>query len=155
VDPESEEGKDIDPAKNIWPRDNFLDGKLRRWRITFMARLVHVYETQYLKTGIEPIPAIVRQESDNYRSMFDSFGKFKQARFRTEAGSEACLKEIWRVYKQWSEVVGGKKLQMAELQKRLDDEYGVPADKETYKRIRLFESDEDLEDWEREQAATE
>jgi P4 family phage/plasmid primase-like protien len=155
VDPDSEEGKDIDPAKNIWPRDNFLDGKLKRWRVPFMARLVHVYETQYLKTGIEPIPAIVRQESDNYRSMFDSFGKFKQARFRTEAGSEACLKEIWRVYKQWSEVVGGKKLQMAELQKRLDDEYGVPADKKTYKRIRLFESDEDLEDWEREQAATE
>ena len=82
--------------------------------------------------------------------MFDSFGKFKQARFRTETGSEACLKEIWRVYKQWSEVVGGKKLSMAELQKRLDDEYGVPADKKTYKRIRLFESDEDMEDWEKE-----
>ena len=152
VDPDSEEGKDIDPAKNIWPRDNFLDGKLRRWRVPFMARLVHVYETEYLKKGIEPIPAIVRQESDNYRSMFDSFGKFKQARFRTEAGSEACLKEIWRVYKQWVEVVGGKKLSLMELQKRLDDEYGVPSDKKTYKRIRLFESDEDLEDWEREAA---
>ena len=153
VDPDSEEGKDIDPTKNIWPRDNFLDGKLRKWRVAFMARLVHVYETEYLKSGIEPIPAIVRQESDNYRSMFDSFGKFKQARFRTEAGSEACLKEIWRVYKQWSEVVGGKKLNMGELQKRLEDEYGVPSDKKTFKRIRLFESDEDLEDWEKEQSA--
>ena len=154
VDPDSEEGKDIDPAKNIWPRDNFLDSKLKRWRIPFMARLVHVYETQYLKQGIEPIPAIVRQESDNYRSMFDSFGKFKQARFRTEAGSEACLKEIWRVYKQWSEVVGGKKLNMGELQKRLEDEYGVPADKKTFKRIRLFESDEDMEDWDKERETT-
>jgi P4 family phage/plasmid primase-like protien len=152
VDPDSEEGKDIDPTKNIWPRDNFLDSKLKRWRIPFMSRLVHVYETEYLKTGIEPIPAIVRQESDNYRSMFDSFGKFKQARFRVEAGSEACLKEIWRVYKQWSEVMGGKKITLAELQKRLEDEYGVPSDKKTYKRIRLFESDEDLEDWDKEQA---
>lgn len=153
VDPDSEEGKEISPAKNIWPKDNFLDAKLKKWRVPFMARLVHVYETEYLKTGIEPIPAIVRQESDNYRSMFDSFGKFKQARFRPETGSEACMKEIWRVYKQWTESVGsagGKKLTMAELQKRLDDEFGAPADKKTYKRLRLFESDEDLEEFEKE-----
>ena len=156
VDSASEEGKDINPARNVWPRDNFLDGKLKRWRTAFMARLVYVYETEYLKTGIEPIPAIVRQESDNYRSMFDSFGKFKQARFRTEAGSEACLKEIWRVYKQWTEAMGsagGKKLSMTELQKRLDDEFGVPMDKKTYKRMRLFESEEDIEEYEQEMAA--
>ena len=155
VDRDSEEGKDISPARNIWPKDNFLDIKLKRWRVPFMARLVHVYETEYLKQGIEPIPAIVRQESDNYRSMFDSFGKFKQARFRTEAGSEACLKEIWRVYKQWAEMVGaagGKKLSMVDLQKRLDDEFGVPADKKTYRRVRLFESDEDLDEYEKELA---
>ena len=158
VDRDSEEGKDISPERNIWPRDGSLDIKLKRWRVAFMARLVHVYETQYLKQGIEPIPAIVRQESDNYRSMFDSFGKFKQARFRTEAGSEAGLKEIWRVYKQWAEMVGaagGKKLSMIDLQKRLDDEFGVPADKKTYRRVRLFESDEDLEEYERELAEEE
>ena len=155
VDPESEEGKDIDPAKNIWPRDNFLDAKLKKWRGAFIARLIHVYETEYLKHGIEPIPAIVKQESENYRSMFDSFGKFKQARLRPESGSEACMKEIWRVYKQWSEIVGsagGKKLTMLELQKRLDDEYGAPADKRTYRRLRLFESDDDLEEFEKEAA---
>jgi phage/plasmid-associated DNA primase len=152
VDAESEEGKDIDPAKNIWPRDNFLDAKLKKWRGPFMARLVHVYETQYLKHGIEPIPQIVKQESENYRSMFDSFGKFKQARLRPETGSEACIKEIWRIYKQWSEIVGsagGKKLSMIELQKRMDDEYGAPADKRTYRRVRLFESDEDIEEFDK------
>ena len=65
------------------------------------------------------------------------------------------MKEIWRVYKQWSEIVGsagGKKLTMIELQKRLDDEYGVPADKRTYRRLRLFESDDDLEEFEKEAA---
>jgi P4 family phage/plasmid primase-like protien len=152
VDAESEEGKDISPEKNIWPKDNFLDMKLKKWRVAFMARLVHVYETQYLKQGIEPIPAIVKQESENYRSMFDSFGKFKQARLRPEAGSEACIKEIWRIYKQWSEIVGsagGKKLTMMELQKRMDDEYGAPADKRTYRRVRLFESEEDIEEFEK------
>ena len=155
VDPDSEEGKDIDPAANIWPRDNFLDAKLKRWRSPFMARLVHIYETQYLKQGIEPIPAIVRQESDNYRSMFDSFGKFKQARLRTVAGEESAIKEIWRIYKQWSEMVGsagGKRLSMMELQKRMDDEFGAPADKKTYKRLRLFESDEDIEEYDKEGA---
>jgi len=155
VDPDSEEGKDINPAANIWPRDNFLDAKLKRWRSPFMARLVHIYETQYLKQGIEPIPAIVRQESDNYRSMFDSFGKFKQARLRPVAGEEAAIKEIWRIYKQWSEMVGsagGKRLSMMELQKRMDDEFGAPPDKKTYKRLRLFESDEDIEEYDKESA---
>jgi hypothetical protein len=157
VDPESEEGKEISPEKNIWPKDNFLDAKLKKWRVPFIARLVHVYETQYLKQGIEPIPAIVRQESENYRSMFDSFGKFKQARLRCNSktkGEEACIKEVWRIYKQWAEIVGsagGKKLSMLELQKRMDDEYGAPADKKTYRRVRLFESDDDIEEFDKEE----
>ena len=150
VDPDSEEGKGINPDKKVWPRDPFLDVKLKRWRIPFMARLVHVYETEYLKTGIEPIPAIVTQESANYRSQFDSFGKFMQARIRKEMGSEATLKDVWHIYKQWSEAVGsagGKKLTMAELQKRCEDQFGVPHDKKTYKQMRLFESDEDAEEF--------
>jgi P4 family phage/plasmid primase-like protien len=157
VDPESEEGRDIDPAKNVYPRDNHLDTKLKRWRVAFMARLVHVYETEYLVRGIEPIPAIVKQESENYRALFDSFGKFKQARIRACPGTEATLKELFRAYKYWYEQVGsaggGKKLTMTELQKRLDDEFGMPADKKTYRRITVFDSDEDLEEWEREQLA--
>ena len=48
---------------------------------------------------------------------------------------------------------GGKKLSMTELQKRLDDEFGVPMDKKTYKRMRLFESEEDIEEYEQEMAA--
>ena len=150
VDPDSEEGKEINPDKKVWPRDPALDAKLKRWRIPFMARLVHVYETEYLKTGIEPIPAIVTQESANYRSQFDSFGKFMQARIRKEMGSEATLKDVWHIYKQWSEAVGsagGKKLTMAELQKRCEDQFGVPHDKKTYKQMRLFESDEDAEEF--------
>ena len=73
VDPHSEEGKDIDPAKNIYPRDNSMDDKLVRWRTAFLARLVHIYETEYLKQGIEPIPDQVMEESRNYRAKFDTF----------------------------------------------------------------------------------
>uniref|UniRef100_A0A6C0DGW2 SF3 helicase domain-containing protein n=1 Tax=viral metagenome TaxID=1070528 RepID=A0A6C0DGW2_9ZZZZ len=151
VDPDGEEGKDINPEKNIWPKDNFMDAKLKKWRIPFMARLVHVYETQYLKQGIEPIPLVVQQESLNYRSMFDSFGKFMQARVRKVKGEESCIKEIWHIYKRWSEEAGGKKLTQTELQKRLNDEFGEPLDKKTYKQCRLFESEEDIEEFEQEQ----
>jgi P4 family phage/plasmid primase-like protien len=158
VDPEGEEGKDIDPMNNIYPRDNHLDGKLKRWRSAFMSRLVYVYETEYLKHGIEPIPSIVKQESENYRALFDSFGKFKQSRIRVSKspGDEALIKEVWRAYRNWYEQVGsgvgGKKLSQTELQKRMDDEFGVPYDKKTYRRIRAFDSDEELEAYERELA---
>ena len=142
--------EEIDPKKNIYPRDNALDNKLKEWRVAFLARLVHVYETEYLKSGIEPIPAIVKQESDNYRALFDSFGKFKVARLRVEAGSEVTLREVARVYKNWFEAAGGaggKRLGPAELQKRMEDEFGVPADKKTYRRLRAFDTDEEVEEW--------
>ena len=153
VDAESEEGKDIDPKKNIYARDNHLDAKLKRWRSAFMSRLVYIYETEYLKRGIEPIPAIVKQESENYRALFDSFGKFKQARIRSGPGEEVTIKQVIRAYKNWYEQVGtgigGKKLSQTDLQKRMDDEFGAPYDKKTYKRIQVFESDEDIEEYER------
>lgn len=151
VSPDGEEGKDIDAKKNIYPRDNGLDEKLKKWRIVFLSRLVQVYETQYLKAGIEPVPNIVKQESDNYRALFDSFGKFKNARIRSEAGSDASIRDVYRVYKNWCDAVGsgsaGKRLTQTELQKRLDEEFGVPADKKTYRRIRIFDTDEDVEEW--------
>ena len=153
VDADSEEGKDIDHAKNIYARDNHLDAKLKKWRVAFMSRLVHVYENEYLVRGIEPIPAIVRQESENYRALFDSFGKFKNARIRVVAGEECVLKDISRAYRNWYEQVGtsggGKKLSQVELQKRLDDEFGAPYDKKTYRRMRVFDSDEELEEYEK------
>jgi P4 family phage/plasmid primase-like protien len=155
VDEKGEEGKEINPARNIWPRDDFLDIKLRKWRIPFMSRLVHIYENVYLKTGLEPIPAIIKQESENYRALFDSFGKFKMARMRQETGAEAQFKEIWAVYKRWSEEMGssgGKRLTQTELQKRLNDEFGEPLDKKTYRRLRLFDDDEELDTYDREMA---
>jgi P4 family phage/plasmid primase-like protien len=157
VSPEGEEAKEIDPKKNVYPRDNGLDNKLKRWRVAFLSRLVYIYEKEYLKGGIEPIPAIVKQESDNYRALFDSFGKFKQARIRQEAGSESTLRDVIRVYKNWFEAMagaGGKRLTQAELQKRLDEEFGVPADKKTYKRVRIFDTDEELEEWESEKSGS-
>jgi P4 family phage/plasmid primase-like protien len=155
VDPDGDEGKDISPQNKIFPRDNQLDIKLKRWRSFFFARLVHIYENEYMKNGLEPIPAIIKQESEKYREGFDGFGKFKNARIRIESGSEARILDIWRAYKNWLEISGsgsGKKLTQLELQKRLEDEFGVPQDKKTFKRIHVFDSDEDVEEFDAERA---
>jgi hypothetical protein len=85
--------------------------------------------------------------------LFDSFGKFKMARIRQESGAEAQFKEVWAVYKRWSEEMGssgGKRLTQTELQKRLNDEFGEPLDKKTYRRVRLFDDDEDIDAYDRE-----
>lgn len=153
VDPNSDEMK-VDSGKKIFPRDPFLDIKLKKWRGAFLARLVHIYDNVYLRKGLHPIPLKVRKETDRYRETFDMFGKFKGARVREETGAEALFKDIWRVYRNWMEQMGGgtgKRMTQPELQKRLDDEYGQPMDvKKTYKRILLFESDEDVEEYDNE-----
>ena len=152
VDPSSGE---VDPAHNVFPIDRTLDQKIVQWREAFFALLVHVYETEYLIQGLEPTPAIVRQQSDKYREAFDSFAKFKNARIRREVGSKATLKDLCRGYKQWMEEFrdsGAKNLAGNELETRFMEEYGEPADKKTFQHIRLFYDEEAVEQFDREQA---
>jgi P4 family phage/plasmid primase-like protien len=155
VDPHSEEGKEINPEKNIYPRDITLDSKLKKWRTAFLSRLIYIYDKEYRHQGLEPIPACISQESDKYRSQFDSFGKFKMSRIRLETGYEANIRDIWRVYRNWHEVSGnsGKRMTQTDLQNRLDLEFGEAADKKTYKRLRLFDTDEDIDEYDAEIAA--
>lgn len=142
------------PATNIYPRDNDLDIKLKSWRTLFMSRLVHIYSTEYLYHGLGTIPAVVTQESNKYQESFDSVAKFMNARIREipKGGYEANIKEIYRVYKNWYEAIGGgvgRKLPQQELYKRLCDKCGEPSDKKTFKQMRIFEDDEEIEVYER------
>jgi P4 family phage/plasmid primase-like protien len=142
------------PAANIYPRDNDLDIKLKNWRTLFMSRLVHIYSTEYLHHGLGSVPAVVTQESNKYQESFDSVAKFMNARIREipKGGYEASIKEIYRVYKNWYEAIGGgvgRKLPQPELYKRLCDKCGEPSDKKTFKQMRLFEDDEEIEVYER------
>ena len=69
-----------------------------------------------------------------------------------KGGYEACIKEIFRVYKQWYEGIGGgvgRKLSQTELYKRLCDKCGEPSDKRTFKQMRLFEDDADIEEFDK------
>jgi P4 family phage/plasmid primase-like protien len=146
--------EDANPAANIYPRDNQLDAKMKHWRTLFMSRLVHIYKTEYLPYGLGTIPAIVTQESNKYQESFDSVAKFMNARIREipKGGYESNIKDIFRVYKNWYEAIGGgvgKKLSQVELYKRLCDKCGEPSDKKTFKQMRLFEDDMDIEEYDR------
>jgi P4 family phage/plasmid primase-like protien len=151
VDPGTEP---IKPKENIYPRDNQLDIKLKKWRTLFMSRLVHIYKTEYLHGGLGQVPAVVMQESNKYQESFDSVAKFMNARVREikVGGYESDIKNIFRVYKNWFEAIGGgvgRKLSQTELYKRLCDKCGEPSDKKTFKQMRLFETEEDLEEYEK------
>ena len=149
VDPNVEE---INVAANVYPRDNQLDQNLLVWRSYFMSRLVHIYKTEYQQNGLGQVPAIVKQESTKYHESFDSVGKFMRARIREvkKGAYEENIKNIFHTYKVWYEEIGGgvgRKLSQMELYKRLSDKCGEPADKKTFKQMRLFESDEDIAEY--------
>jgi P4 family phage/plasmid primase-like protien len=149
VDTSAEE---INPAAYVYPRDPNLDANLFKWREMFMSRLVHIYKTEYLPHGLGIVPAIVLQESTKYQESFDSVAKFMGARIREikKGGYESDIKDIFRVYKAWYEAIGGgvgRKLSQIELYKRLCDKCGEPSDKKTFKQMRLFHDDEDIEEY--------
>lgn len=153
----------------IYERDNDLDAKLRQWREVWLGLLVHVYESQYLVRGLEPIPAMVTDESNKYKESFDQYGKFKAERVVdmrdslrigiTEYGNEqATVKDIHVAYTNWVRqnegALTGKKLTKQELQNRLDEDFGV-LDNGIYKRVQVFFDDEGKADFLRERIPTE
>jgi P4 family phage/plasmid primase-like protien len=151
VDPQQEE---LNAEANVYARDNQLDAKMRSWRVYFMSRLVHIYKTVYMVEGLGKLPAAITAESNRYQESFDSLSKFLNARTREikKGGYEAAIKDIFRVYKNWFEAVGGgvgRKLNQTELYKRMVDKFGEPSDKKTFKQLRLFEDDYEMEEYEK------
>lgn len=163
-DPELKAGR-----PGVYARDNDLDVKLRQWREVWLGLLVHVYETQYLVTGLEPVPAFVTDESNKYKESFDQYGKFKAERIVdmrdslrcgfTEYGNEmATAKDVQVAYMNWMKqndgVLTGKKLTKQEIQSRLEEDFGG-AEAGNFKRIQVFFDDEGREEFLKERAITE
>lgn len=151
IDPNVE---DCDLKNNIYPRDNQLDIKLKKWRTLFMSRLIHIYKTEYLPFGLGTVPSIVTQESNKYQESFDSVAKFMNARIREikRGGYESNILDIFREYKNWYESIGGgigKKLSQTDLYKRLSEKCGEPLDKKTFKQLKLFQCDNDIEEYDK------
>ena len=142
----------LSKKKNVFVRDNDLDKKLIQWREPFLSLLVHIYETQYLKNGLEPIPEIVKKACDDYKESNDSFAKFENDRIRKVnplEGVKITFKEIDRSYRKWVVDVanGARKLNQQDLLKRVNDEYGEPEDGKYYRDRKVFLSEEDVEEY--------
>ena len=152
-------------APNVFLRDNDLDTKLLEWRQAWLGLLVHIYETEYLVKGMEPVPKGVVEESNRYKESFDQYGKFKAERivdFRdvraklVEYGNEeATLKDIMTAYTGWVRsndgTLTGKKLTKQDVQKRLEDDFGS-APGGVFKRCVVFSDDEGKAEFEKERA---
>ena len=137
---------------NVFLKDMNLNSKLKRWRESFFALLVHTYVTKYAVTDngtLEPAPEVVMNESQKYREAFDSYAKFRYSRMRVDRNSdEKCsLNDIWRAYRYWYEAVGGsgKKLNQIDLNRRLEDEFGKAKESKFYSGLFVFNTEEDAE----------
>lgn len=144
----------IDPSRNIYQRDDMLDERIKAWRIPFFSLLVHYYETKYCPHGIKKVPAVVMQACEAYKGNYDTFGKFIKARIRRVVGYDEppVFKTMWNTYKIWHQDNSGKRLTENEFKIRLNELYQAPADGKTYLHLRLFSTDEDAEDYDRELA---
>ena len=142
---------------NFYPRDNSLDEKLMTWREPFLSLLVHLYETEYMVNGLQPEPAVVKQESERYKADHDAFAKFRSERIRelrngfTEVTNEkVTLKEILKAYNRWAVSQPGlKKTDAKELEMRCEEAFGDSRGKREYSHIRVFLDDDDLEEFEK------
>jgi len=138
---------------NIFPKDMNLNSKLKKWRIPFLSKLVHIYLTQYAVNDngtLEPAPEIVTSESRKYRDTFDSLNKFCQERCRIDKDSDeqSSVSDVWRAYRYWHEAVGGgnKKLAQVEFMKRFNEEFyqGQPKQGKFYNGLFVFNTEEDV-----------
>jgi P4 family phage/plasmid primase-like protien len=138
---------------NVFPKDMNLNSKLKKWRIPFFSKLVHIYLTQYAVNDngtLEPAPEIVTSESRKYRDTFDSLNKFCQERCRIDKDSDeqASVSDVWRAYRYWHEAVGGgnKKLPQVEFMKRFNEEFyqGQPKQAKFYNGLFVFNTEEDV-----------
>ena len=150
VTPDDEDYKAKKP--HVFLRDPELDTKLMNWREVFLSWIVNIYETQYIKNGLEPVPDIVKKTAMDYKETYDSYAKFRNDRIRKVTGQKTELKHIQRAYSQWLSDGrrSGSRMNPKELQTRLNDEFGEPSDGKTYNHLMVFFDDQDVEDFDKE-----
>ena len=131
---------------NHFLKDKEYEKKLHPCREVFFSWLVHLYETEYLVHGLEPVPAAVKKETDDYREGFDSYAKFRNDRLKREPGEKTLFKHIAAAYRDWlgDGNRAGNRLSPKELEKRLNSEFGEPTDGKTYNHV-MLKADEDEE----------
>jgi P4 family phage/plasmid primase-like protien len=146
---------------NNFPRDPKLDEKLRQWREPFLSLLVHVYDTEYIKSGLNPVPDIVLQASNKYKENFDVIAKFDAERIRepkTDADRLNCrttpvdtnfIKNAFKIWKNEQQI---KFKDDNQLINRLSVKYGEPERGKYWTGILVFDNDQTVGEWDEEQA---
>jgi P4 family phage/plasmid primase-like protien len=144
---------------NIFLRDPKLEEKMRTWREPFLSLLVHIYNTEYLVAGLNPVPEIVVKASNKYKSDFDLFGRFEMERIREPTTTELQLlfredpiesKDIKGIFIQWR-----KENQLSNtvtpdmILTRLMAKYGQP-EKNKWSAFKVFGSNDAADDWDKE-----
>ena len=140
----------------FFPRDNSLDAKLMAWREPFLSYLVHIYETEYIPNGMQPEPAVVKQESERYKADHDAFARFRMERVRERRDGfeevtdmKYSLKDIMKAFNRWAVAAGTRKLDAKEIEMRCEEAFGDSRGKKEYSHIRVFLEDEEVEQFER------
>jgi len=144
---------------NVFPRDSKLDEKLRAWREPFLSLLVHIYNTEYLVNGLNPIPEIVVKASNKYKDNFDIFARFETERIREPVTAEEQLEcranpiettRIKAVFNQWRKESQISNTVTADtILSRLMAKYGEPDRNKFWPSFKLFTCDEDVEEWDK------
>ncbi len=147
-----EKAYEINPERHVYPRDEGLKQRMKRWRGVFLSRLVHVYETEYLRTGLAPVPAVVMEASDSYKETFDVFAKFEKAFIRrgeAAAGAETPGADFWRAYQLWHGEFGtGPKLAQADFMRRLEETLGEPEGKKrVFRHVLVFMNEQAVDEF--------
>ena len=140
--------------KYLFLRDDGLKDKMLRWRESLFSYLVHIYETQYLVSGLNPEPPIVLQVSDKYKDSYDVFAKFMSERVRQEDGNRVEFKDMKRIFKAWRQEASVKaNLTDAELWGRCLESSNIGKFNERKQiliHIRVFSTDEEVEEYDKE-----
>lgn len=141
---------------NVFPRDPKMDEKLRSWREPFLSLLVHIYETEYLVSGLTPIPEIVVKASNKYKDNFDVFARFETERIREPVTAEEQMEcrsnpvetnRIRSLFNQWRKENQVSGLSSDQIITRLTAKYGEPEKNKLWSSFKIFASDEDVAEW--------
>ena len=151
----------ISKRPNVFLMDTQLDKKLREWREPFLSLLVHIYETEYIPNGLNPVPAAVMRASDKYKEHFDVYARFRGERIREPRTTDEkmeCMNEPITTNKIKSMLSVWKKEVRAEISwqdviNRLTEEFGEPMNGKEWATIRVFSSEEEVLDWDQAGAA--
>ena len=150
---------------NTYLIDPLMETKLISWREAFLSLLVHIFETEYIPFGLNPVPAAVMSASDKYKKTNDIYARFRAEHIREPITLEEKMrcrnepttsKDIHTRFNAWKQAQGGTRagitLDVKEVIERMSEEFGDPVNGKEWPTIYVFAEDQVVE-WDAEHAA--